>query len=147
MRLEVATPEVAASLGITEGDTVVVRSMERLIDGQAWSLQTSYYPYELAKGTGLMSPQDLPHGTITELARHGHEQRGYRDHIVTRMPEPDESGFFDRGAGVPVAQVSRTAFSDDGRPIRLTVTVYAGDMTHLAYEIGDVPATVEELTP
>lgn len=139
MRLQTATPEIAAHLQIAEGAVVVVRSMKRLIDGEPWSFQESFYPQDVAEGTGLMSPHDLPHGTINELARHGHVQVGYRDVVVTRMPTPAEAAFFGRGSGVPVLQVSRTAYSEL-RPIRLTVTVYAGDLTHLAYEVGKVGA-------
>jgi GntR family transcriptional regulator len=140
-RVEVrtASPEVAARLEIDEGSRVVVRSMERLLDSRTWSLQESYYPMAIAEGTPLMFPEDIPHGTVRELARHGHEQVGYRDEIVCRMPSQREAAILGAGPGIPVLEVFRTAYSVE-RPIRLTITVYTGDSTQLAYEIGDVSA-------
>jgi GntR family transcriptional regulator len=116
--------------------------MERLIDGRPWSLQESFYPMDVAIGTRLMSPQDLAHGTIRELAEHGHVQAGYRDEVICRMPTQREAAFLGGVQGVPVLELFRTAYSLE-RPIRLTITVYAGDSTHLAYEIGDVRARDE----
>ncbi|GAA0987470.1 GntR family transcriptional regulator [Acrocarpospora macrocephala] len=136
MEIRTASPEVAERLRIEEGDTVVVRSMNRLIDGRPWSIQESFYPMDIAAGTLLMSPQNIEHGTVTELRRHGHGQVGYRDEIVCRMPTQAEAVFLGLGAGVPVLELFRTAHSPD-RPIRLTINVYAGDSTQLAYNIGE----------
>jgi GntR family transcriptional regulator len=140
-RVEVrtASSEVAARLEVDEGSRVVVRSMERLLDGRPWSIQGSYYPMEIAEGTPLIDPEDIPHGTVRELAGHGHVQVGYRDEIVTRMPGQREAATLGVGPGVPVLEIFRTAYSPE-RPIRLTITVYTGDSTRLAYEIGDVSA-------
>ncbi|GIH25421.1 GntR family transcriptional regulator [Acrocarpospora phusangensis] len=135
MELRTASPEVAERLRIEEGDAVVVRSLHRLIDGRPWSIQESFYPMDIAEGTQLMSPQNIEHGTVAELRRHGHDQIGYRDEIVCRMPSHEEAIFLALGTGVPVLEMFRTARSA-ARPIRLTINVYAGDSTQLAYEIG-----------
>ncbi|MBG0814993.1 GntR family transcriptional regulator [Planomonospora sp. ID82291] len=137
-----ATAEVAARLGIEEGDRVVVRRMDRLVDGEPWSRQESFYPVEIAEGTELMSPDDIPRGTIRVLKENGHAQVGFRDEINCRMPTRDESGFLGSPPGVPVLELFRVAYSEE-RPIRLTITVYAGDSTQFAYEVGDVSARGE----
>ncbi len=137
MEVRTATPEVAERLRVEEGDPVVVRRMMRQIDDKPWSLQDSFYPMDLAQDTLLMSPLDIPHGTIAELARHGYVQVGYRDEIVCRMPSQREAGFLGLGSGAPVLEMFRTAYSEE-RPIRLMINVYAGDSTQLAYEIGRV---------
>ncbi|MFI6500468.1 GntR family transcriptional regulator [Nonomuraea typhae] len=134
MELRKAGPLIAGYLQIPEDSVVVVRRSHRLIDGQSWSLQDSFYPMDVAQGTGLMLPMDLEHGTIRELADHGHVQVRHRDEVMTRMPTPTEAAFFGRRPGVPVLEVIRTAYSAE-RPLRLTISVYAGDLTHLAYEI------------
>ncbi|MFI6904047.1 GntR family transcriptional regulator [Nonomuraea sp. NPDC050394] len=134
MEFREASPKVASYLQIPEGSVVVVRLSRRLVDGESWSLQDSFYPLDVAEGTGLMLPVDLERGTIRELADHGHVQVRHRDVVLARMPTPQEVPFFGRRAGVPVIEVIRTAYSAE-RPIRLTVAIYAGDMTHLAYEI------------
>ncbi|MEW9529072.1 GntR family transcriptional regulator [Microbispora sp. NPDC049125] len=137
MEVRTASSEVAARLQLDEGALVVVRSLLRMIDGRPWSVQESFYPMDIALGTALMSPADIPSGTISEMARHGHSQVGYRDEILSRMPTQTEAAQLGLGVGVPVLEMFRTAYSAD-RPIRLTINVYAGDSTQLAYEIGDV---------
>lgn len=133
-RLEPAEPEVAAKLKVASGAMVVVRGVDRIVDGDPWSRQESFYDYELVRDTLVAKPADIPHGTTRELARHGHEQVGYRDTIICRMPTPDEIVFLGPG---PVMEVSRVAYSTE-RPIRFTVSVYATH-TFLRYEVGDVP--------
>ncbi|WP_067135370.1 GntR family transcriptional regulator [Microtetraspora malaysiensis] len=142
MEVRTASPEVAARLQVDEGSLVVVRRMRRLIDGRPWSIQESFYPMDVAEGTRLMSPTDISYGTITEMARHGHTQVGYRDEVLSRMPTHTEAAFLGVGTGVPVLEMFRTAYSTE-RAIRLTINVYAGDSTQLAYEIGDVVAGQE----
>jgi GntR family transcriptional regulator len=141
LRVEVrtASPEVAARLEIEEGSGVVVRAMELLLDGRPWSVQESYYPMEIAQGTPLLQAENIAQGTVRELADHGYVQVGYRDEVVTRMPSQREATTLGAGPGVPVLELFRTAYSTE-RPIRLTITVYTGDSTRLAYEIGDVSA-------
>ncbi|MBO3750685.1 GntR family transcriptional regulator [Streptosporangiaceae bacterium NEAU-GS5] len=135
MEIRTAPPEVAARLQIDEGADVVVRSVNRLIDKRPWSLQESFYPMAVAIGTRLMSAQNISDGTIAEMSRHGHIQTGYRDEIVARVPTHAEAAFLEIGGGVPVVELFRTAYSNE-RPIRLTITVYAGDSTVLAYDLG-----------
>lgn len=133
-----ATSFVAERLWIEPGDPVVVRSFWRLIDDRPWSIQTSYYPWDIAQGTEIMLPGDITRGTIQVLRESGHEQAGYHDRIWARMPQPEELDFFQLSTGVPVIVLNRTAYSEE-RPIRLTRTVYAADRNRLAYDIGKLP--------
>ncbi|GIH91558.1 GntR family transcriptional regulator [Planobispora siamensis] len=134
--IRVASPEVAAGLKLEPGAAVVVRSVQRMLDGRPWSLQESFYPMEIAQGTKLISPENVEHGTIEELRRHGHAQIAYRDEVECRMPTREEADFL--GSEAPVLVLNRVARSAE-RPIRLTVTVYDGASTRLAYEVDDLP--------
>lgn len=138
-----ATSFVAERLEIDPGDPVVLRTYWRQIDGRPWSIQTSYYPWDIAEGTEIMRPGDITRGTIQVLREQGHEQVGYHDRIWARMPQPEELEFFQLSVGVPVIVLNRTAYSVR-RPIRLTRTVYAADRNRLAYDIGDVPTAGQE---
>ena len=139
MRIEYPSREVARWLEIDEDTQVVVRGSKRFIDDIPYSLQTSYYSMELARGTELESRKGIPRGTIRVLAELGYEQTGYRDEIVARMPGPEEKRFFKIGPGVPVIVVYRIAYTDASTPIRLTVTTYAADRNRPSYDIGEVP--------
>lgn len=140
---DTAKSAVARRLRIPEGSIVVFRQMWRLIDGEHWSIETSYYPLELVRDTDLMKPEDIKRGAIEVLAEKGHRQVGYIDRITAREPTPAEAEYFELDLysrpAIPVIEVWRTAFSGH-RPVRATQTVYPADRNHLLYEVGDVTA-------
>lgn len=139
-----ATGEVARQLQIGEGARVVSRHQQRFIDDDPWSLQTSFYPMDFVlKGAErLVDAVDVEEGVVKYLEQElGLTQTGYRDLIAVRPPEQGESLFFDLAdtAGVTVIELSRTAYSTSGEPIRFTVTVYPADRNMLYYNFGEVP--------
>lgn len=139
-RIEYVSAENASLLELDEDTQVVVRGAERFIDDSPYSLQRSYYPMDVARGTELERRQKIERGTIEVLRELGFEQVGHRDDIQARMPTPEERSFFRIGPGVPVLVVSRIAYTSQERPIRLTITVYAADRNRLSYDGGEVPA-------
>jgi len=139
MRIVPATAEHATRLGVEESAALVLRSIARHVDGQPSSLQDSYYPMDLAQECGLLTPHDIPGGTIRAMADHGHVEIGYIDEITTRMPTPDEANTLRLGSGVPVLVYARTSYTKT-RPARLTLTVFAGDQNRIVYELGDLTA-------
>lgn len=144
MRIVPATTAVASRLRVPEESLVVLRRCVRTVDGQPSSIQDSYYPYDIAEGTDIVSPGDVERGTIRVLAEKGHVEVGYVDEIVPRMPpKTDETRILQLGPGVPVLDQIRTAYTTE-RPVRLTWNVWAGSSIHLVYEIGDLAATVCE---
>ncbi|HEY3952096.1 MAG TPA: GntR family transcriptional regulator [Streptosporangiaceae bacterium] len=139
-----ATDDVAEHLDLTPGDPVVLRHAERLIDGQPWSIISSFYPMDIARGTPLELAGSIRQGVIRLLAELGHQQAGYRDEITARMPAPDELNFFRLPGGIPLIVVDRTAY-DSARPIRLTRHVYPADRNRLAYDQGELPEGYQAL--
>jgi GntR family transcriptional regulator len=133
-----ASATVAAALDIAEDDKVVRRRSYRLAEGRPWSLADSYFPMDLASGTRLEQADRIDEGVIRVLAALGHVQAGYKDEVVSRMPNGPEASFFRLPSGVPVLVVSRTAY-DSARPIRLTRYVFAADRNRLANETGEIP--------
>ncbi|MEV0290679.1 UTRA domain-containing protein [Kribbella sp. NPDC050820] len=59
------------------------------------------------------------------------------------MPRPDEARKLGLNAGTPVLVYVRTTYSDK-RPLRLTLTIFAGDRNRVVYEIGDLHAYTGE---
>jgi GntR family transcriptional regulator len=140
VRIEPTPLEVAERLQVEEGAAAVIRRCMRYVDGHPWSIQDSYYPMDLAEEVReLLSPDDIPQGTTRLLADRGHRQVGYRDELLTRMPTPDEARALELGAGVPVIAYTRTGYTPT-RPVRCTVTTFAGDRNRLVYELGDLAA-------
>jgi GntR family transcriptional regulator len=71
----------------------------------------------------------------------GLEQVGYRDWITVRAPNNDEVSFF----GIPpdgrvsVFEIFRTAFDQNGDPMRVTVTIFPVDRQQFIIDVGKVP--------
>jgi len=143
MHIEPASTEVAVRLNVDEGSLVVVRRCFRYVDGQPWSDQDSYYPMDIAEAAGLVTPKDIPEGTIRAMAKAGHDEVGHVDEITARMPTPAEAQVLDIGAGTPLLVYSRTAHSDK-RPVRLTRTLFPADRNRITYELGDLSALAGE---
>ena len=127
-----ADDAVAGGLWLEEGAQIVSRHLQRFIDGTPWSLETTFYPMSLVQrgATRLTQPDNITEGTVAYLAREcGVKQVGYRDWITVRPPQADEAWFFRLPADgrIPVLENSRTAFDEDGVPIRLTVTIFPAD--------------------
>jgi GntR family transcriptional regulator len=136
-------------LQLPQGTPVVSRHQERYIDDIPWSLQTSFYPMSLVErgATRLIQAGDIPEGTVEYLKeRLGIKQVGYRDTITVRTPDNVESAFFKlpEDGRISIIETRRTAFDEQGTPIRLTVSVYPADRNQFAVNVGKVPAEVAD---
>jgi GntR family transcriptional regulator len=142
----------AVELQLENNATVVSRHQQRFIDGTPWSLQTSFYPiWLIEKGAvRLLQAPNIEQGTVDYLKETlSIQQVGYRDKIKVRSPDGVETRFFrlpDDGR-VSVIETRRTAYDEDGTPIRLTVSVYPADRNEFALDIGKVPPEVRDPQP
>jgi GntR family transcriptional regulator len=135
-------------LQLPEGSMVVSRHQQRYIDDIPWSLETSFYPMSLAQqATRLIQAGDIPEGTVPYLGKIlGIKQAGYHDTITVRAPDNVEAGFFklpDDGR-ISIIELRRTAFDEQGAPLRLTVSVYPADRNQFAVNVGFVPEEVAD---
>jgi GntR family transcriptional regulator len=147
VRIQGATGFVAQQLDVTEGSSVITRVQRRFVNGQPWSLQTSYYPMSLylQGAEKLLDPTDIEEGTVEYLGdKLGLKQVGYRDRILVRRATTDESSFLKLGEDerLPVFVVMRTGYADgegDVKPriYRLTVGVYPSDRNQFVINTGD----------
>ena len=144
VELTPAGDAIVKALRLHPGEMVVSRHQQRSIDGIPWFVQTSFYPLSFVErgATRLIEATDIAEGTVRYLNQTlGIEQAGYRDTISVRVPDQTESTFFglpDDGR-VPIIQTSRTAFAEDGLPMRVTVSVYPADRNRLTLDVGKVP--------
>lgn len=117
------------------------------LDGRPWAMQTSFYPLEFATAgaSRLLKPRNIPEGAVAYLKETlGYTEVGFHDEIRARVPDENEKYFFSLGdsAADVVFETVRTAYSENGRAFRLTVTVWPADRTRLHYNAGDVPEDV-----
>lgn len=144
VEIQEAAPDIAEKLGKPPGSVVISRHEQRYIDGTPWSMQTSFYPMEFVDrgAVRLTHPDDIEKGTVRYLAEKlGIHQNGYRDWVVVRSPDANETDFFRLPADgrTSIIQASRTAFDGNGQPMRVTVTVYPADRNQLIFDFGEVP--------
>ena len=107
-------------------------------------MQTTYYPMTFVTkraATRLLEAQDIEGGVVDYLRGLGIDQVGWRDRFVLRPPDANERAFFNLSDRVQVAvlDVKRTGYDGEGCPIRVTVTIYAGDRNEFEMEAGEVP--------
>ncbi|MER7416011.1 GntR family transcriptional regulator [Micromonospora peucetia] len=137
LTIEVLTPELAERLHVEPESAAALRRCVRHINGQPSSVQDTYYPMDLAREvTELLSPRDIPQGTTRLLAERGYSQRGYYDEYGSRMPTPEEATLLRLQPGTPVLLFIRTGYTEQ-RPVRVSVTVFAGDRNRVFSTHGD----------
>ena len=144
VEIQEASADVAAGLWIAKDTEVISRHERRFIDGTPWSMQTLYYPMELADrgAERLRSARNINEGTVKYLGDILHiHQASYRDWITVRAPNSTERDFFKLppDGRVPMYEIFRTAFDGNGVPMRLTTTVYPADRNQFIVDVGDVP--------
>jgi GntR family transcriptional regulator len=148
VEIQKATAGVASYLQVPEGDQVISRHQKRSVDGTPYSMQTSFYKMEFALqgASKLIQAGDIPIGTMRYLEDTLKlKQEGYRDRITVRAADGQESQFFSLSLDgrVGVFEVFRTAYDQNGNPMRLTVTVYPTDRNEFIVNVGEVPSSPE----
>jgi GntR family transcriptional regulator len=129
--------EVAERLGVSaKAKSVLRRENVFYADDDPVNRVTTYIPWDIAEGTGLLQ-DEVPHqfGIHGVLEDQGHTMTRIREDISTRMPHPDETRLLHLRPGVPVIDVWHTSIDQDGQPYELTRFVMRGDMTGLLYDV------------
>ena len=129
-----APEDVARRLGVAQGEFVVLRSRLRLLDGEPFQLNDSYYPRDVAEGTEVMSADDIPRGVNQVLADHGFAQVRALDEVWVRMPRPPEVERLRIPPGTPVAEHIITGFTCDDRAVRMVRAVLPGDRNVITFD-------------
>jgi GntR family transcriptional regulator len=129
-----APPEIARLLEIPASERVIVRRRLRLSDGKPHNLNDTWYPADIAEGSPIAHPADVPQGTIALMKEMGYVQVRYRDEIEGRAPDPTEARRLRIPSGWPVIVQTRTGYTTE-RPVKVTVTIWPADRARLIYEL------------
>jgi GntR family transcriptional regulator len=141
VELRPAPEEVALRLRIAPGEQVVLRHQERFIDKAPYSLQTSFFPFEFAaRAPRLLMAQDFTEGFVKYLEDAlGIKQTNYRDWITVRAPDDNEQKFFRIPHDSMIFEIFRSAFDQNGKAMRVTVTVFPADRNQFIVNVGNPP--------
>ena len=140
VEMQIRDDVVTQQLGVPPGTQLVLRHEQRYIDDIPWSLQTSFYPMEFIQqgAIKLLMAEDITEGTVRYLANTINvRQTGYRDWITARHPDENEQGFFNVAHDATMFEIFRTAYDQNKKPMRLTVTVYPADRNQFIVFVGD----------
>lgn len=133
-----APPDIAARLGIGEGDLCVRTRYEFLSDSKPVQLSTSWEPYALTGGTIVVLPEGGPHagrGVVERMAAIGI----HISHAV-EQPEPghataEEAQLLGLQRGSLVTRIQRTYYRDDGRPVETADIIVPAAHAEIVYEV------------
>lgn len=131
---EPAPETVAAQLGMTPGDAVIVRRRRFVLDGKPVLLSTSSLPAALVAGSAITQPDTGAGGTYARLAELGAGPARFREEVRSRMPTPEEADRLRLPAGTPVIRISRTAVTADGRTVEVNEMILDSSAYVLEYD-------------
>lgn len=135
---EVAPPaDVARALQLPEASRVVVRRRSILLDDEVIELADSYYPAELANGTGLAEARKIKGGAPTLLTELGYQASHVSEDLEFREADEFEQSALNLPEGATVLHLTRTTSTEDGSPYEVQVMVMKAPR-RLHYEI-EVP--------
>ncbi|UNS97781.1 GntR family transcriptional regulator [Streptomyces tubbatahanensis] len=133
-----APPEIAARLGIGEGDLCVRTRYEFLSDSKPVQLSTSWEPYALTGGTIVVLPEGGPHAGRGVLER----MAAIDIHVshAVEQPEPghataEEAQLLGLQRGSLVTRIQRTYHDQDGRPVETADIIVPAAHAEIVYEV------------
>ncbi|MFL4904857.1 GntR family transcriptional regulator [Streptomyces sp. MMS24-I2-30] len=133
---EVVPPvEVARALRLEEGGTAMLRSRIGFLDDQPAELVHSYYPMELARGTRLADHRLIPGGSPALLQGMGYPTRSQDDAVAARPATTEEYVALEIPRDVPVIEVFRIVYSDNEKPIEVTLLTKPAHRFKMGYRI------------
>jgi GntR family transcriptional regulator len=141
---------VGARLRLAEGTQVISRHQRRFIDDTPWSMQTDFYPMELAsRGAGrLLVPEDIHDGALAYINETlGTKMETWRVWLSARLPYDYETQFFELpAANIALAEMHQVYYDQSGTPFCFTATSYPADRNSFRITAGKVPP-IDDLRP
>lgn len=133
---EVSPPaRVVQALGLDSDGVAVLRVRLGLLDDEPAEMTHSYYPADIARGTRLADRRKIPGGSPTLLTELGYPQREQVDEVAARMATTEEYELLEIPGDTPVLEVFRVVYSDDHRPVEVTVLVKPGHLFKMGYRL------------
>lgn len=142
-RVEPAPDEAAAALGVPPGEGVVVIERLRFVDGEPWSLSTTWMPERV--GRHALEVDLADRSLYGVLAEHGiRAARGVRS-AEASVASPERAKHLDVAAGDPLLVLRSIGYDADGEPIEFFVAYHRGDRSRFEFQLSADDATVGAL--
>ncbi|MFB6675828.1 UTRA domain-containing protein [Streptomyces sp. NPDC056390] len=112
-------PDIAARLGIAEGELCVRTACEFLADGKPVQLSTSWELYDLTAGSLVVLPEGGPHagaGVVNRMAAIGITVSHAVEQPEPRTATAEEASLLGIQKATLVTNIRRTCYSEGGGP-------------------------------
>lgn len=129
----VPAADVVDGLRLEPGATAIARTRILFHDAQPVELSTSYYPADIAANSSLAKPAKIRGGAPQVLAELGFPQRAFADRISARPPTVEEAETLDLPGGTPVIRQLRVIYSNNERPVEVSVLIKGAHRYELLY--------------
>lgn len=127
--------EVSQALGLENDGQALLRKQILMLDDEPTELARSYYPLELAEGTIMMERRKIKGGTPTLLAERGFPPRAFVDEVSSEIPTEEEVVALELPKDMPVMMTFRIVYSDDERPIEVSLLAKAAHKYRMRYRL------------
>lgn len=104
-----------------------------LRDNEPLELSWSYYPLSIAAGTALTGRGKIRGGAPAVLTEAGYPEREFVDQVSSRLPTMEEAELLELPPGLTVLRQLRVVYSDNSRPVEVSVLVKGGHLYELMY--------------
>ncbi|WP_318210728.1 GntR family transcriptional regulator [Streptomyces sp. SJL17-1] len=125
--------EVAEALRLEEGERAVLRKQTLFLDDEPTELTRSYYPLSLVEGTAILEKKLIRGGTPALLHSMGFPPREFVDELSSEIPTEEEVVVLELPKDMPVLFAFRVVYSDDRRPIEVTLMTKAAHRYRMRY--------------
>jgi len=133
-----APHDIAARLGIADGDYCVRTAYEHLVDGKPVYLTTSWEPYVITSGTLVVLPDGGPlagAGVVRRMAEIGITVTHAEEETEPGQANAEEANLLGVQRGAPCTRIQRTFYSDDGRAVETADIVVPVALCKIVYEV------------
>ena len=110
----VPPPEVAAALGLAQGEAAVVRRRLMYLDAQPVDLVDSWYPASLAAGTVLAEHRKIPGGAVRALADLGYVRHRAVETVGAHAAQGREGSLLNASPWTALLDLFRVSYTADG---------------------------------
>jgi GntR family transcriptional regulator len=137
LEVAVVTPphEVAQALGLEKDERALLRKQVLFLDEEPTELTRSYYPLVLAEGTAMMERRKMRGGTPTLLSELGYPPREFVDEVSSEIPTEEEVVALELPKDMPVMLTFRVVYSDNERPIEVSLLAKAAHRYRMRYRL------------
>lgn len=124
---------VAQGLGLEPGTDVVMLERLREVNGERWSLSTTYLPVRIGR---LIEGADLEHGSLYEvLDTHGVRPAAGERTVEAVVPDDRERSLLGLAPGTPALRLTSATFDAGGEPLEFFSALHRGDRSRFVFQM------------